>query len=241
MQIKSGHGRERLDAVQAPAILALETSTAACSVALSAHDTILEDHRIVPREHNRLILPMVDALLNTAGIDRADLTAVAFGRGPGSFTGVRIAAGVAQGVSLGLGIPVVSISSLAALAQATLSRHPNAHYVLATLRSRADEVYVGGYENVSGHCRSCLPESVVNAHDLPGGVDAGWWVVGDAVAHFEASIAARGCHADAGLLPTARAVLTLAQTAITNGDTDAPADALPVYLQGTRPWRKIGD
>jgi tRNA threonylcarbamoyladenosine biosynthesis protein TsaB len=241
MQIKSEHGRERLDAAQAPAILALETSTAACSVALSVHATILEDHRIVPREHNRLILPMVDALLSTAGIDRTDLAAVAFGRGPGSFTGVRIAAGVAQGVSLGLGIPVASISSLAALAQTTFSRHPNARYVLATLRSRADEVYIGGYENVSGHCRSCLPEAVVNAHDLPGEVDARWWVAGDAVAHFEASIAARGCHADAELLPTARAVLTLAQTALADGDTGATADALPVYLQGTRPWRKIGD
>ncbi len=223
-------------------MLALETSAAACSVALSVRGTIFEDHRIVPREHNRLILPMVDALLRVAGIERDELDAVAFGHGPGSFTGVRIAAAVAQGVSLGLGIPVVSISSLAALAQAAIAVHPNARYVLATLRSRVDEVYVGGYECVAGRCRSCLPDAITTEHDLPTAVDSSWWVVGDAVAHFEASIATRGCRVDAELLPTARAVLVLANAAIANGETTtASADALPVYLQGTRPWRKIGD
>lgn len=200
---------------------------------------IVEDHRIVAREHNRLILSMVDALMDGAGCKRGDLDAVAFGRGPGSFTGVRIAAAVAQGVGLGLGIPVVSISSLAALAQAASAIHPNVRYVLATLRSRADEVYLGGFECVAGSCRSCTPETVTTEHDLPAGVDSNWWVVGDAVAHFQASITARGCRIDAALLPTARAVLVLAAGALADGDVVASADALPVYLQGTRPWRKI--
>ncbi len=226
--------------MQAPSILALETSAAACSVALSVRGAISEDHRVVAREHNRLILPMVDALLHAAGIKRGDLDAVAFGRGPGSFTGVRIAAAVAQGVSLGLDIPVVAVSSLAALAQAAIAVHPHARYVLATLRSRADEVYVGGYECVAGVCRSCLPDSITTEHELPSGVDTSWWVIGDAVTHFEASIVTRGCRVDAQLLPTARAVLALAGAAITNGGATLSADALPVYLQGTRPWRKIG-
>jgi tRNA threonylcarbamoyladenosine biosynthesis protein TsaB len=240
MTVRSDHGREPPDTAQAPSILALDTSATACSVALSVRGTIIEDHRIVPREHNRLILPMVDAVLLAAGISRGDLDAVAFGRGPGSFTGVRIAAAVAQGVSLGLDIPVVSVSSLAALAQATIAIDPNARYVLATLRSRAGEVYVGGYEFLAGRCLAYLPDAVTTEQDLPTAVDSSWWVVGDGVAHFEASITARGCRVGAQLLPTARAVLMLADAAMTNGDTTASAGALPVYLQGTRPWRKTG-
>ena len=239
MKSSTNHGRERLDAVQAPTVLALETSATACSVALSVRGAIFDDHRNVPREHNRLILPMVDGLLRACGVERSDLDAVAFGRGPGSFTGVRIAAAVAQGISLGLGIPVVSISSLAALAQTGSTTHPGARYVLATLRSRADEVYVGGYECVAGVCRSYLPEHVARQTDLPAGVATEWWVVGDGVAHFAESIARLRCRVDTSLLPTARALLALAGVAIANGEATTSAEALPVYLQGTQPWRKL--
>ena len=237
------HGREPVDAAQAPTVLALETSTAACSVALSVRGAAYADHRIGPREHNRLILPMVDALLKSAGVDRRDLDAVAFGRGPGSFTGVRIAAGVAQGIGLGLSIPVVPVSTLAVLAHAALAVHPDVIGVLATIRSRADEVYMGGYRFDSQRCLTLVPECVMSAtqRELPECVDSTWWTVGDGVGHFALSLAALRCRADETLLPTATGVLTLAIRAISDGETVGPAQALPVYLQGTRPWRKLAD
>src|SRR5262249_31669348 len=148
------HGRERAESVQARVVLALETSTAACSVALSIDGRVVVDHRIVPREHNRLILPMIDALLRAHGVARADLDAIAFGRGPGSFPGVRIAASIAQGISLGLDLPVVPVSSLAALAQAAAQTNALARdaCVVATIRSRPDEAYVAAYRYDGARC-----------------------------------------------------------------------------------------
>jgi tRNA threonylcarbamoyladenosine biosynthesis protein TsaB len=243
MKPRFDHGREPLNSAQAPTVLALETSTAACSVALLVGGTIYEDHRIVVREHNRLILVMIDSLIRKSGIDRRDLDAVAFGRGPGSFTGVRIAAGVAQGISLGIGIPVVPVSSLAVLAQTASATHSSAVNVLATLRSRAEEIYVGCYRYAAGELRLIAPESVVDAamRDPPACVERDWWVVGDGVAHFGDTLATLGCSIDPKLLPTASALLVLATTALINGEGVDSADALPVYLQGTGPWRKLAD
>ena len=243
MKSRINHGREPFNSVQAPTVLALETSSAACSVALLVGDTVFEDHRIVVREHNRLILAMIDSLLRKSGIGRRDLDAVAFGRGPGSFTGVRIAAGVAQGISLGIGIPVVPVSSLAVLAQTARATHPDAVNVLATQRSRADEIYVGCYRYAGGKFRLIAPESVAGTtmRVPPAWVEPTWWVVGDGVAHFGDTLATLGCSIDATLLPTASALLVLAATALANGEGVGAADALPVYLQGTNPWRKLTD
>jgi len=242
-QSHSQHGREPVDTAQAPTVLALETSTDACSVALSARGLLFADHRIAPREHNRLILPMVDALLRSARVERRELDAVALGRGPGSFTGVRIAAGIAQGIALGLRIPVVPVSSLAALACAAGAAYPNVSCVLATIRSRTDEIYVGGYRIDGDRCEAIVPESVWTAsrRDVPVGIDSTWAVVGDGVAHFAGSLAELGCSFDASLRPTASGVLRLAMRAVANGEGVEPAEALPVYLQGTRQWRKLAD
>jgi tRNA threonylcarbamoyladenosine biosynthesis protein TsaB len=241
---ESGHGREGSEVAQAPTLLALETSTAACSIALMVRGVVHSDHRIVPREHNRLVLPMIDALLASAGVDRRDLDAIAFGRGPGSFTGVRIAAGIAQGIALGLSLPVIPVSSLAALAQAAFEAHPHARGVLATIRSRADEIYVAGYGSGADRDVVWIAESVFAAteRELPACVDGAWWGVGDGLAHFDPeSIATRGCGVDAAQLPHATGVLALALQALARGETVTAAQALPVYLQGTRPWRKLAD
>lgn len=239
-QSQTGHGREAEDDAQAPTILALETSTAACSVALSVCGVVYEDHRIVPREHNRLILPMIDALMSAHGIDRRSLDAIAFGRGPGSFTGVRIAAGIAQGISLGIAAPVVPVSSLASLAQVAMSARPDVRCVLATIRSRSDEVYYAVYSRDGDRAQLRGDESIATSSDrtLPDGVD---WVVGDGVLHYADALVEVRCAADATLLPSARGVLQLALHAFASGDVVDSAGALPVYLQGARPWRKLAE
>ncbi|HZW51285.1 MAG TPA: tRNA (adenosine(37)-N6)-threonylcarbamoyltransferase complex dimerization subunit type 1 TsaB, partial [Rudaea sp.] len=98
-------------------IIAIETATEACSAALSVDGRVVERSEIAPRRHAELILPMIESLLVEAGISRAQLDGIAVGRGPGAFTGVRLAIAVAQGLALALDIPIVPVSSLAALAQ----------------------------------------------------------------------------------------------------------------------------
>jgi tRNA threonylcarbamoyladenosine biosynthesis protein TsaB len=240
-QLDDGRGADRV--AQAPTVLALETSTTACSVALTVRGIVYAEHRVEPRGHNRLLLPMVDALLSAAGVGREALDAVAFGRGPGSFTGVRIAAGVAQGISLGLSIPVVPVSSLAALAWETIALHADAEGVLATIRSRPNETYVAAYRVVAGGWETVAAEAVAVAanRDVPACVDATWCAAGDGAEHFAAQLVLLGCRVDAALLPSARGVLALALSALSRGETVAAAQALPVYLQGTQPWRKLAD
>src|SRR5215475_15572992 len=98
-------------------LIAIETATENCSAALLHEGRLLERSQLAPRRHAELILPMIDSLLAEAGVSRRQLDAIAVGRGPGAFTGVRLAISVAQGIALGLDVPVVPVSSLAALAQ----------------------------------------------------------------------------------------------------------------------------
>ena len=98
-------------------LLALDTSTDACSVALRVDDQLFIDHRVVAQQHGSLVLPMVDALMSQAGLQASQLDALIYGRGPGSFTGVRIGVACAQGIALGADIGVVGVSTLQSIAQ----------------------------------------------------------------------------------------------------------------------------
>jgi tRNA threonylcarbamoyladenosine biosynthesis protein TsaB len=125
-------------------MLALETSTEACSAALYYQDTLYTRDIVAPRQHASLILNMCQELLSEAGIVPSQLFAVAFGCGPGSFTGVRIAAAAAQGIAAGQNLPVLPVSSLQALAQTTYSK-TNAQKVIAGIDARMNEVYLGKF------------------------------------------------------------------------------------------------
>ncbi len=134
-------------------LLAIDTVTEACSVALMHDDDIRECYEVTPRGHSQRVLPMVEELLSQADLKPTQLDAVVMDRGPGSFTGVRIGVSVVQGLAFALDLPVISISSLAALAQAAY-RDQDSEQVLAVIDARMGEVYWGYYQLKQG--RMCL-------------------------------------------------------------------------------------
>jgi tRNA threonylcarbamoyladenosine biosynthesis protein TsaB len=218
-------------------VLAIETATEACSVALSLPGRLLSRHDEVGRGQSARILLLVDALLGEAGIRLRDLDAIAFGRGPGGFTGVRLAVGVAQGLAFGAGLPVVGVSTLQAIAQRALGLHVSAGGVLVCSDARMGQVYTGAFSRgaeglaaPAGPERVCDPPAVELGH---GGV-AGWVGAGRGFAvhpsladRFVGRLAA----IEAELLPDAAAVAALAIPRIAAGEVVPARDALPVYLR----------
>lgn len=126
-------------------LLAIETSTDACSVALARGERTASRHEILPRQHTRLLVPMIDELLDAAGLAAADLDGIVLGAGPGSFIGVRIAASVAQGLAFAAGASLLPVSSLAAIA-AEVFAAGSVSRVLVAQDARMNEVYLAGYE-----------------------------------------------------------------------------------------------
>ncbi len=215
-------------------ILAIDTTEQACSAALLLEGGIREKFEVVPRQHSQLLLPMVESLLSEAGLALAQLDALAFARGPGSFTGVRIATAVAQGLAMAADLPVVPVSSLLALAQGAAGRH-TAQRVLAVLDARMQELYWLPCERDGDGLVQPLGEERVSAPDavhLP--VEGPWLVAGSgAAAHGEALAAL--ADGRVALDPEARVhaadVARLAAPLLAAGETVAAADARPVYLR----------
>jgi len=215
-------------------ILAIETSTAACSAALCLQGEVLERYVLAPRQHAALILPMIESVLAEAEIGVHQLDAIAFGRGPGAFTGVRIAAGIVQGIAFAAELPVLPVSTLAALSLGALRETGEAQAV-AALDARKDEVYWGCYRLagevpvLQGSETVCLPAGAPQPG--PGrwiGVGSGW------LAHPEALLQRCGeavIRVLPDLEPRAGDVARLGLHDFLQGRAVAADAAVPVYLR----------
>lgn len=214
-------------------ILAIETATEACSAALSIGDSCIHRFEIAPRQHTQLILPMVDELLLEADIQIEELDAIAFGQGPGTFTGVRIAIGVVQGLAFAHDIPVLPISTLAALAQHSANEYD---CVAASIDARMQEIYWGLYKkDTSGVMQPILEEKVCAATECPIPSEGNWFGIGTGWNTYPKELESRfksnllGFNGD--ILPTAVDVMTLAKADYKKGNAVSVEAAMPVYLR----------
>lgn len=212
-------------------LLALETATDNCSVAVgdAARQWVVE--QCAPRRHAELLLPMVDTALERAGWRRRDLDAIAFGQGPGSFTGLRVAVSATQGIALGLNLPVVGVSTLAAMAQAVA-----ADRIAVALDARLNQVYFGTYQRDSGGLVSAVTADCVidpRAVELPD--DGNWMAAGPGWGAYTEvlaeRLASRLAGIDATALPSAREILLLGHAIAAAGGVRSAEEALPVYLR----------
>lgn len=216
-------------------ILALETATDACSVAVWMDDEVIERYELAPRRHAALILPMIDAVLADTGVHRQHLDALAVGRGPGSFTGLRIAVSVAQGLAYALDIPVVPVSTLATLARGIIQEQ-DCERVAVALDARMNEVYWGLYrQDADGE--PCLQgsEGVYSPDQVPlpeeekegwCGVGSGWTTHGEALRR---RLTTTACWEN--FYPRAGDVASLGALGLQRGEARDAAEALPVYLR----------
>ncbi|MFO7704942.1 MAG: tRNA (adenosine(37)-N6)-threonylcarbamoyltransferase complex dimerization subunit type 1 TsaB [Halopseudomonas sp.] len=211
-------------------LLALDTATEACSVALLHDGQVISRFEVIPRLHAQRLLPMLDEVLVEAGLTLNQVDALVFGRGPGAFTGVRIATGMVQGLAFATGKPVIAVSNLAALAQRAWREH-QAQAVCAAIDARMDEVYWGCYRleqgvmQLAGKECVCAPEAVLLPVDMgvAQGAGTGW--------QYADRLAAKVDAAWPEMLPDARDLLSLALPRWQAGEVLDAADAQPVYLR----------
>ncbi|MBQ8706580.1 MAG: tRNA (adenosine(37)-N6)-threonylcarbamoyltransferase complex dimerization subunit type 1 TsaB [Succinivibrionaceae bacterium] len=227
-------------------ILAIDTATEACSAALRAGSEVFARSQVIPQGHTRVLLDMVDALLHEARLDRADLELIACGRGPGSFTGVRIGVGAAQGLALGLGLKLLGVSDLQILAQGAI-RQLGAEKIAVAVDARMSEVYFALFENRDGLAvavsqeRVCAPALAFDEIQKTFG-ETGFAVTGTG---FAASQDLKGLLERDGVpicgvrLPESSDMLpyVLAHP----DEADLPENIVPLYLRNDVTWKKIGE
>ncbi|MBK0000166.1 tRNA (adenosine(37)-N6)-threonylcarbamoyltransferase complex dimerization subunit type 1 TsaB [Erwinia sp. S38] len=225
-------------------ILAIDTATEACSVALLNNQQRLAHFELCPREHTQRILPMVQDILQQGGVALKDLDALAFGRGPGSFTGVRIGIGIAQGLSLGAELPLIGVSTLKTMAQGAW-RLSGATRVLAAIDARMGEVYWAEYQrDEQGIWRGEESEAVLSpqaASERMAALSGEWSCVGtgwkawpELVENSQLVLTVSEVE-----LPAAEDMLILASQALAAGETVAPEHAEPTYLRNEVTWKKL--
>ena len=215
-------------------LLAFETATEACSVAVYVDGEVHERFGVAPRRHAELALPWAEDMLAEAGITRSQLDAIAVGRGPGAFTGVRLAIAIAQGIALALDRPLLPVSTLAALAMRAGANNEGDR-ILAAIDARMGEVYLGAFARRGDDLVALSTEVVVKPEgaSIPGG--DGWHGVGTGFAAVEGALQAqlreRLDSVDAAALPRAADVARLGALAFARGEALSPERIEPAYLR----------
>lgn len=213
-------------------LLAIETATETCSAALLIDGEIQQRYQVAPREHGNLILGMIDELMADAQLSVSRLDAIAFGRGPGSFIGVRIAAGVTQGIAYGGDLPVIPVSTLATIAQGTDHNH-----LLVAIDARMGEVYWGQFSRSSDSNTmvECAPEALITPSEVTvQDADKHWVAVGSGWETYREQLLKRlkiVQHIDDHHFPMAKYTAILAEQLYQQGQVVAAAEAIPVYLR----------
>jgi tRNA threonylcarbamoyladenosine biosynthesis protein TsaB len=218
-------------------ILAIDTATEACSAAVLTDTDLISRFDLAPRRHAELILPMIEEVMTESGVDITQLDAIAFGRGPGSFTGVRLAVSVAQGIAFAADLPVIPVSTLAAIAMDVILTKQQADYVGVALDARMGEIYWGFYQaDQRSGVKAMTDECVCQAVQMPvPGIDtkrncygagSGWQKYADIlVARLPVLSYQTDCYPSAGV------IARLAAIALRQGETVPAEQALPVYLR----------
>lgn len=223
-------------------ILAIDTAASSCSAALLDSNAgareINEKYSDQPRAHTRLILPMVDELLAEADVRVADLDALAFSAGPGSFTGLRISAGVVQGLAYACELPVIRVSTLQSMASTAFrnGQVSEGQIVIPSFDARMEEVYWAVYRAAETPEQLIAPQVTAPKNLVAAipeesgvGVGDGWQLVGDVAESFIRYI---------DFAPRAHDVAILAEQALRRGDTVSADAAQPIYIRNTVSWKK---
>ncbi|WON78385.1 tRNA (adenosine(37)-N6)-threonylcarbamoyltransferase complex dimerization subunit type 1 TsaB [Serratia sp. UGAL515B_01] len=225
-------------------ILAIDTATEACSVALWNQGETHVLFELCPREHTQRILPLVQQVLAESELTLSQLDALAFGRGPGSFTGVRIGIGIAQGLALGANLPMLGISTLQTMAQGAW-RMNGAQRVLAAIDARMGEVYWGQFERqADGYWLESEAEAVLSplqALERANRLQGSWAYVGTGWQTYPDLVTGSSLNVTDGkmLLPHAEDMLPLALRAWQQGLAVSVENAEPSYLRNEVTWKKL--
>lgn len=225
-------------------ILAIDTATESCSVAVWNEGVVASRFEISPREHTQKILPMVKSALEEANLTLQSLDVLAFGRGPGSFTGVRIGVGVAQGIALGAELPMIGISSLATMAEGVF-RTTGIKQVLVAIDARMGEIYCAQYQrNDEGIWLGEETEAVMKPEHFVEALQSttGTWAMAgtgwQAYPELKEGLPFTVVETDI-TLPAAQDMLPLAVAAWHEGKATRVEEAEPIYLRNEVTWKKL--
>lgn len=218
-------------------LLALDTSSVACSVALAWENKVYARHEVQPREHTRLLMPMIRSVLAESATTLADLDAIVLGNGPGSFIGMRIAASVAQGLAHGSGLGIVPVSSLAAVAAEVLAESPGS-LVAVTQDAHMSEVYLGLFASDADGLPVAVSEERIHGQgpiaELAQRPNIKWTPAGAGWQRYPQLLESnrgRLTTSSAALYPQAKQLLAIGAAGLRSGGVQSPASLEPAYLR----------
>lgn len=228
-------------------ILAIDTSTDACSVALSLEGQLTQRYEVVPRGHSGRLMPMLEELLSSGDLRAVGVEAIAYGVGPGSFTGLRIAASAVQGLAFANSLPAIPVSTLACQAQTAFRQEliSSDHWALSTLDARINEIYwaLFRFEKGLAQCVSgpavCHPCEIVLDNSI-GSLNG----VGGGLKYLESfPSAVRDClqFTESDVLPSAIDLIPLAEELLSQGQVQSAGEVSPIYVRDEISWKKLAD